>query len=107
MDAPGLVLSDASDEGSSDGWADAPVDADREAPADELLDAEVEATARDGRALVEILEPPPAPVLDPAPLPVLAPGDELLPPAQATTAVANMPARTSEDTLLIALLQGS
>jgi hypothetical protein len=98
-DAPGLVLREAPVDGATDGWADAPVDADSEDPADEPAEAGVDAIANDGRALVEMLEPPP--------VPVLAPGDELLPPAHATTAVANMPARASEDTLLIALLHGS
>src|SRR4051794_39062103 len=105
-DAPGLVLNDASVDGAAEGPADAPVDADNEAPAD-APPVDVDAAAdRDGR-IVAALEPPPVPVLAPAPPPVLAPGVELLPPAHAPTAVANMPARTREDSLLMALLRES
>src|SRR4051794_7789792 len=106
-DAPGLVLSDASVDGAAEGPADAPVDADNEAPAD-APPVDVDAAADcDGRIVAAMLEPPPVPVLAPAPPPVLAPGDELLPPAHAATAVANMPARTREDSLLMALLTES
>jgi hypothetical protein len=106
-DAPGLVLRDASVDGAADGPADAPVDADKEAPAD-APPVDVDAAADcDGRTLAVMLEPPPVPVLEPAPPPALAPGDELLPAAHAATAVANMPARTREDSFLMALLRES